>query len=469
MTEQRHTRLFVQLLLLVVLVVLFVRLIGFAVKFGNESLQMDLAAYYAAGQSVQVGASPYVNHVEHDPPIWDGVNVFRHSRFLYPPLVAGGFALLAHVPYHPLKFLWMGLTLLALVASLIVSVSLVRLRATPGGWVVMGIVACSYYPLLTLLERGQVDGFTLLLMLGALALMRSRRARSSFAAGVLFSLASLLKLNCIFLLPFLLIRRRWRVVTGFVVGGVVLLGLDLAVDGPAQLGNYASRELPRISQHGEGGTREMRLPRGAFASVMRGVEPGKTVMDGRSYASTYFRFVLNGALVQAWPGDLIRRAAAAAGWPRPHLSHLALLFLAAFWLLFFFRQRRSGFRTSADWGDREPAYWLSVLVVVLLCGPVTWAMSAVWLLPIVPLVLREVPRLDGVQHTLAVLCCVLGLLLVGVPDPYGNFMLSPFGQEVLDEKYVLGQLLCLAGLVGLWGGAGLDLRSAGMQGNGGVG
>ena len=177
MKADPHTRLFARLVLLVVFLVLFARLIGFVVKFGNESLQMDLAAYYAAGQSVQAGASPYVNHVDRDPPIWDGVNVFRHARFLYPPLIAKGFGLLARLPYYPLKFLWMVLTLLALAATLILAVRLARLETTPGVWLVIGVVACSYYPVLTLLERGQVDAFTLLLMLAALELMRSRRSR----------------------------------------------------------------------------------------------------------------------------------------------------------------------------------------------------------------------------------------------------------------------------------------------------
>jgi hypothetical protein len=355
----------------------------------------------------------------------------------------------------------MALTLLALGAALIVAVRLARLKATPGEWLVIGIVACSYYPVLTLLERGQVDAFTLLLILAALALMRSRRSRSSFTAGILFSLASLLKLNCIFLLPFLLFRRRWRVVAGFVVGGVALLGLDLVVNGPSQVQAYVFRELPRISEHGEGGTRAMSLPRAAFRAATRGIESGKTLMDGRSYSPTYFHFVLNGALVQAWPGDVVRRAARAASWPKPHLSHIALLFLAGFWLLFFFRQRRSGLPPSAGWSDDEPTYWLSVLVVILLCGPVTWAMSTVWLLPVVPIVLREIPRLGGVRQTLAVVGIVLGLLFVGAPDPYGNFMLSPFGQSVLDGKYVLGQLLCLAGLLGLWSGVGAQRTDRG--------
>ena len=92
-----------------------------------------------------------------------------------------------------------------------------------------------------------------------------------------------------------------------------MLGLDLAVDGPSQLQAYWLRELPRISEHGEGGSREMSLPRAAFGPVLRGVEPGRTVMDGRSYSATYFHFVLNGALV---PGDARGADSPFGPWPR---------------------------------------------------------------------------------------------------------------------------------------------------------
>jgi hypothetical protein len=65
-------------------------------------------------------------------------------------------------------------------------------------------------------------------------------------------------------------------------------------------------------------------------------------------------------------------------------------------------------------------------------------------------VLREAPQANRAGQVPALVLCTLGLLLVGAPDPYGFFMLSPFGVEVLNGKYVLGQLLCLVGLVGLW-------------------
>jgi len=440
----RYVRLFTRLVLLAVLVVLLTRLVGFVVRFGNESLQADLAAYYTAGLSAAADLSPYVNQVGNDPPIWDGVNVFRHSRFLYPPLAAGAFSLLAPLPYQVVKFAWMTLTLAALAGALLLAVRLTRMPPTLDRVLVLGIVGCWFWPVLTLLERGQVDAFTLLLLLAALRLMQSRRPRSSLAAGCLVALATLLKLNCAFLIPFLALRRRWRTVGGFLLGVVVLLGLDLAVSGPARVSDYLFRELPRISAHGEGGTREMSLPRSTFAGVLAGVQPQKTVLDGRSYSPDYFKFVLNGSLVQALPGKLLRRAAVATGLPEPGLSQLALVFLALFFAVFLALHRRRG--PPAD----EPVYWQSVLVVILLCGPVTWAMGAVWLLPVLPLLLREVPRANDSGLVRALVLCTLGLLLAGAPDPYGFFMLSPFGVEVLNGKYVLGQLLCLVGLFGLW-------------------
>ena len=54
----------------------------------RDSLQMDFSAYYTAGEALSVGLSPYVTHVSTDPVIWDGQGRYRHSRFLYPPLVA---------------------------------------------------------------------------------------------------------------------------------------------------------------------------------------------------------------------------------------------------------------------------------------------------------------------------------------------------------------------------------------------
>src|SRR6185436_700092 len=65
-----------------------------------RSLQQDLAAYWVAGAARSAGLDPYVNHVGGPvaPELWDGVAVFAHSRFLYPPLIAELFRPLARLP-----------------------------------------------------------------------------------------------------------------------------------------------------------------------------------------------------------------------------------------------------------------------------------------------------------------------------------------------------------------------------------
>ena len=103
--------LFIRLLLVAVFGVAVVRLVGFAIQFGLDSLQVDFTTFYTAGQAMNHGLSPYVNHVAESPSVWDGVAGFEHSRFLHPPLVATLFRPLSLLPYATAKFVWMGISL----------------------------------------------------------------------------------------------------------------------------------------------------------------------------------------------------------------------------------------------------------------------------------------------------------------------------------------------------------------------
>jgi len=446
--RQGSTRIFVRGLLVVAFVALLVRLVGFLLVFGNTCVQMDFAAFYVAGESVEAGLSPYVNHVELDSPIWDGISPFAHSRFLYPPLAARPFQLLASMPYHLVKNIWMIMSALALIAAMVLAMRMTRLEESPENLLGLGIISVGAYPTLTLLERGQIDSFILLSILVALALMKG--ARSCVAAGGILALATLMKLNCLFLLPFLLLRRRWRAALGFVAGGVILLGISLAWDGPAAVSDYASNQLPRISQYGEGGTPEMALPRESFLFAMGGSSPaGYTKLDEKLYRRTIFRFVLNASLTQTAFGEALRSAASRVGITL-NLSGTALVLLALCVALVFFWQRRYGPIGGADDPIGELIYWELALTMIVLCGPVTWAMTVVWLLPISVILIHEAPRLRRTGEALALLICALGFLVAIGPDAYGSFMLSPFHREIFDQKYVIAELLCIIGLLWLW-------------------
>ena len=446
--HQRLERLFVTGVLILLFLAVVVRLLGFLIVFNYTTLQMDFSSFYIAGKSVSQGLSPYVNYVESDPGLWDGVTGFTHSRFLYPPLAARPFQLLAWMPYHTAKFIWILSSLIALGAAMIVSFRLSGLRESMRNLLGVGTIVALAYPTLTLLERGQVDGFVLLLILSALIVMK-KGTRSSLAAGGLLALATLMKLNCIFLLPFLLLRRRWHAALGFVAGGLLLFGLSLAIDGPDAVSDYAFTQLPRISEYGEGGPAELGLPRESFTEALRGMGAGFSQMDGRPYKRQMFRFVMNASLAQTGAGKLIRSAAERMGISLGP-SGTALVLLALFVVLLYLWQRRYGPLGGDDDPPGELGYWQLVMAILLFCGPVTWAMTTVWLLPLSVFLLMQSKDLGGKGETFALLVCTAGLAVVVMPDSYANFMFSPFPREWMDLKYIVAEALIIVGLLWFW-------------------
>jgi hypothetical protein len=433
--------------LAIVLLVLVIRLGFCLVEFGEKSLQMDFSAFYAAGQSVGEGLSPYVNHVDHSPPIWDGVNTFRHSRFLYPPLVSRVFQPFTLLSYHSAKYVWMLLGLAALGGALWLAARIAGIERKPRQLLIIGIIAAAFFPLMTLLERGQIDSITLLLLMAAIASMSTQRA--PFATGVFLALAALLKLHCIFLVPFVLLRRQWRVLGGVVAGGVVLLLLSLAIDGPGRVSGYLTEELPRISRYGERGSREMRLPVETAGPLVETVRSGRSVMDGRQYDLESFRFVLNASAVRTPLGRAIWSALRGIGLDVAP-AQISFVFLAVCMLGLVAWQRWNGMPAGPDREAWELVYWQVVLVVILLCAPATWAMGTVWLLPIGVIVVREFPRAKSRTHVISLTGCALGLLIAGLPDLYDRAIGWPINDRALDFKYVVAELLCLAGLLSLW-------------------
>src|SRR5262245_28730282 len=82
--------------------------VGVAAWLARASAQQDFAAYFVAGAARRATLDPYVNHAGAPAraALWDGVAVFAHSRFLYPPLVAELFRPLAALPYAAAKALF---------------------------------------------------------------------------------------------------------------------------------------------------------------------------------------------------------------------------------------------------------------------------------------------------------------------------------------------------------------------------
>jgi len=163
--------------------------VGAALATAATSLQQDFAAYRVAGAAQRAGLDPYVNHLGSirqepsegsldlprrlrwaepssvnataAPGLWDGLALFRHSRFLYPPLVADLFRPLAALRYQTAKLLFT----LAMLGAWLGAAALV---GGPRERAVVLVASALFFPLYRHFERGQIDLLLLLLLAGAL-------------------------------------------------------------------------------------------------------------------------------------------------------------------------------------------------------------------------------------------------------------------------------------------------------------
>lgn len=409
---------------------------------------MDFAAFYTAGEALNAGLDPYQSHIMRSPPIWDGVDLFQHSRFLYPPLVATLFQPVAWLPYHLAKVLWMLLSLLALAASLVFAMRVAGVALDDTVAWATWLIVLVYHPLLTFLERGQIDSITMLLITVGIVWLSQRRREG--AAGLLLALATLLKLHTVLMLPFLLLRRRWRALAGYAAGGIVLLLLSLLLNGPAMLLQYATVEFPRISRFGEWGTDDMRVDPDRVAALQPG--PGLTTKDGRVYSHEVFAFVSNASLGRTQAGYRLQERLAAAGVGSPQ-SVAALL---AFVLLLASVGLCHALDGFVDLSRPEFGflYWQLVLVIVLLSAPLTWVMNTIWLLALLPVVLRRLTSRSAAapypwHRQLGWLAIAIGLTIAALPDTLAYALLMPTGVlgEAAQQKYVIAQLTLAIGLM----------------------
>ena len=407
-------------------------LVALAARFGGESVQADFSAFYTAGQAARAGRSPYWNAPDHVPPLWDGVSVYASSRFLYPPLAASLFAPLTWLDYATAKHAWMVLTLAAVALALAVFARALRPALSVEAALAVGAFACLFHPLRVHLERGQVDAITLLLVALAFRPMITA-GRDSIGSGLLLALGSVLKPNVAALVPFLVLRRRWRALAGFAAGGAAALALTVALHGTDGLVAYLTRELPRISVEGEAHGEEGRLAPAVIARLRANAPPGMTVRDGRLYRIESFRFVTNASLAR----PLKRRLAL-----RLSPSRLALVLLAGSVAVAALALRERVFAPGAPAPLRELAFLQAALAAVLLAWPVTLAMNAVWLLPGAVLVASAWPAARDGRARAALAACAAGLALAAVPDGVA----AVFG-DAARLRYVVAELVVFASLL----------------------
>jgi hypothetical protein len=370
--------------------------------FTLHSLQQDFAAYWIAATARRLGLDPYVNHIgsAEAPRLWDGVALFRHSRFLYPPLVADLFRPLASLRYAAAKGVFTAAMLGAWVgAGLIVSEGGRGQPDRAGAVFFLG--SALFFPFYRHLERGQID----LLILLLLAIAWRERARPWLVGAALAAGASF-KPALAGLLPVVWASGRGRSALGALVVGAAMLGLSALVDGPARLGEYVSDVLPRAALYGEGGTEEMLLPASRFSATDDSdgdTDDGTTRLDGRRYRTT----IGDAPTAASLPRLLAPDAPSPASARVPFLLAIGVLTVIA-WRL----------RPRGDATIEALLFW-GTAVTCVITSPAGWVMGLVLALPLAPILVAlaaegRLPR----GPTVAV---AVAWIAVALPAPFAGW------------------------------------------------
>ena len=426
-----------------------IRLLAFIITFGEKTLQLDFTSFYTAGESLNANLSPYKNYLAINPNIWDGFAKYKHSRFLYPPLAAEFFRPIALFPYHIAKYLWMGLSIGALLASIFLSFKVLDIKLNLNTTILAILMLFIFHPLLKLLAFGQIDAITLFLLTLGIYLMLHREVNENeikwrkWIAGILFSLATLFKPHIIFILPFLIIRKKWKTLGGYAIGSFIML----IITGYSAIVTFAETDLPRIATYLEYGTEEMKLPNAD--SLIASIQPAKgfTIKDGNVYllSKRDFEWSGNATLTRTYIGMLLQSLLSKLGFPISLVIVSTILFIA-FFILISALNFRGKFKLTQE---KEFLFWQFVLVIILLIAPITWVTNTIWVITLFPLVIYSINNVKTYPQNLILVIISFGLLLMAIPDTEAFPLLIPLRvtNEIFDYKYIIGELFIFSGLL----------------------
>jgi Glycosyltransferase family 87 len=368
----------------------------------TRSLQQDFAAYWVAGAARRMGLDPYVNHVGEASGVdlWDGVAVFAHSRFLYPPLIAELFRPLAALPYAVAKTLFAAIGVACWVAASVLAARAATGDRDPGAQVAWTLGAGAlFYPLYAHLERGQLDLVVLVLLLAAW----SGRARPVLAGGALALAVTFKPAVAGVLLP-LAALGRWRWMTATLAGVALLALAGVASSGTGPLREYVTNVLPRVAVFGEGGDENMLLPPARLAHVQGDLEAGVATIDGRTYRLSAWDRPASASLSRLLAPETPSRAVT---------RFSAFVILSALILAAILARRRD---LPAD---AEATLFFAAVVACVVASPTGWVMGLVWVLPLVPF--WRALAVSGRAHPAALRWSARALLACAVPPVFAGW------------------------------------------------
>ncbi|MSU54990.1 MAG: DUF2029 domain-containing protein [Candidatus Taylorbacteria bacterium] len=419
--------------------------------FGKDSVQVDFSVYYTTGQNLLFDFPLYKNGIIANPPIWDGLDRYVHSRYLYPPLAAIPFELIASfMTYGIAKFFWMYFSLTCLLVSIFITIRSLKLKLNFWQYLIVGIYTSWFFPLLTSLERGQIDNLTLLLAISAIALAVGK-SRKEIVSGFIWTFATLVKLHIGFVAIFFILRKQWKILAGYFFGGVTIVVLTALLLGPSSVSDYIVKEFPRIAKYGEAGTSEMKLPDSYFEKYYNERNPGSTYgleKDGQWFKGIHLSFAPNASLARF---IAMRANDLNSEWQiSPTL--ISIMLLALFLPVAYMALKKIQIENLGLSSEKEFLYWYSILMILMLFGPLTWTMNAVWIIPLSTLAVGQHPWSKDRMRTIPWVLLVVALLLAFVPDcmylGWRDFASpSSFCKALDSSKYIFSEFFII---ISIW-------------------
>jgi hypothetical protein len=297
-----------------------------------------------------------------------------YSSFIGPPSTALVYTPWANVGYHTARTTFRIVEILCMLAAIAVVGLAVPRRNRLLAWLV-GLAALTiFFPVMSTLALGQVDGFVILAL--AIAVWASVRERW-YVVGAALAVAVLLKISPWIVLLFVVLRagRHWkRVVAGAAIAVVVLVVASAIVGGrPHDFVTWFNDVAPTLAR-GNRSVENQSVP-----ALLARLFTGANDIVETTTSLGALRFL-------AYAGGLV----GAIG-------------------LWWWRRRR----------PYVPLELGAVILVALLCGPISWAHYLTW--AIIPLMLMADPeRFAGTRARAAALLVVLGAAtaLLALPVKY---------------------------------------------------
>lgn len=220
---------------------------------GRSMLGHDFLAFYTAGTLVRDGRPELLYDLSTTRQVQQEVGT-RHGLdlgdgfgpFWNPPFYALAFAPLAGLPYPAAAAAWVAFNVLCAAGAIAILCRIVARAAGvwagfgPAGeasawryWLLVPLIACFSMPFLQALSHGQNTFTSLLLLAGAVALWRSRRA---FAAGAVCGLLFYKPQLAAVVAAMITITLGWRALAGLALsGGCLLAAGEIAMPGTLAL------------------------------------------------------------------------------------------------------------------------------------------------------------------------------------------------------------------------------------------